>query len=260
MRIQCISDTHSRHRHLTSKAMGDILGNNKYDLLIHAGDFSNLGQKGEVEDFFNWCREIAPRYKHGIVVIAGNHDKSFDSKYGEYHIDDESGVSPKVIPSWVSNLKDSLVKDNIYYLENDSIIIDGVKIWGSPISPWFGGDRWAFNKFRGADEIGRVWDNIPLDVDIVVTHTPISYKLDYIPDSNEYVGCECLRYRIKEIKPLLHISGHIHEGYGTDYDQDTTYINAATCNLRYEPVNKPIVLDFDKANREVNIHGIHTLD
>jgi len=250
MKIVLISDTHGRHDHLTSKGMGNILPEG--DLLIHAGDFSNLGQKGEVEDFFDWCKTIAPRYKHGIVVIAGNHDKCFDPKYGEYHIDDEAGSLPKVIPAWVRNLKNTLYKYNIHYLENNAVILDDVMIWGSPISPWFSGDRWAFNKYRG-DEIGKVWSEIPLNSDIIVTHTPSSYKVDYIPDANEYAGCEELRFRIKEIKPMLHVCGHIHEGYGVDYDQDTIYVNAATCNLRYEPVNKPIVIEFNKTNREVTI-------
>ena len=253
MIIQVISDTHSRHRHLTSKAMGNILGDGKKDLLIHGGDLSVIGDKGEVIDFFEWLKGVAPRYTYGVVVIAGNHDRCFDTKFGEYSIDDENGDQPLVLPGWLKRLKLDLENHNIFYLENESITINGVNIWGSPISPWFHGDRWAFNRFRGDDEIGQIWKEIPLDTDIVVTHTPVSFKLDYIPDSHEYVGCEALRYRIKEIKPLLHICGHIHEGYGWDYDQDTTFVNAATCNLRYEPVNKPFVIDFNKAEKEVKI-------
>ena len=73
MKIVCISDTHGRHEHLTSKLMGNILPEG--DLLLHAGDLTNVGGKGEVEGVLDWLIEIAPRYTHGVVFIAGNHDR-----------------------------------------------------------------------------------------------------------------------------------------------------------------------------------------
>ena len=47
--------------------------------------------------------------------------------------------------------------------------IDGIKIWGSPITPYFYG--WAYNRNRG-EEIKKHWDLIPDDIDILVTHGP----------------------------------------------------------------------------------------
>jgi Icc-related predicted phosphoesterase len=244
MRIVTISDTHTFHDHLTSNANFP----NKLpdgDLLIHAGDFSSTGKKGEVEDFTGWLTKISHKYTYGIVFIAGNHDRSFDPKFNYEN-------NQKTKPTWlVDIIHDIESGGRICYLENSSTIINGVKIWGSPITPWFHGDRWAFNRYRG-EEIRKVWSNIPNDTNIVVTHGPVAYKCDFTQYDKLYVGCEELRTKCKEVKPLLHISGHIHEGYGYEYDEDTTYINTSICNLNYNPINKPWVLDLDIQNKEVN--------
>jgi Icc-related predicted phosphoesterase len=54
--------------------------------------------------------------------------------------------------------------------------------------------------------------------------------------------------KVNQIKPKIHVFGHIHEGYGYKDINDTLYLNASTCNLRYQPVNSPIVVDFSKEN------------
>jgi len=231
-KIVCISDTHTRHRHLSSKGMGNILPEG--DILIHAGDFSNVGGKGDVEDFIEWMMKISPRYTHGVVFIAGNHDKSFDPKFNQ-------GDKPV----WVKQILSDLVysEASVHYLENSSIILDGVKIWGSPITPWFYGDMWAFNRRRG-DEINEVWQGIPDDTDVIITHGPPKGYGDFTINDRSHVGCEHLRYRIQEIKPKLHVSGHIHEGAGVIEEGGTTYINASILDERYEITNDPVIFEY----------------
>lgn len=244
MKIIVISDTHNRHKRLTS--MNRLPAG---DLLIHAGDLTGQGLHNEVVDVFKWFRKIAPLYTHGIVFIAGNHDRSFDPKFN-------SSIPPEK-PDWLleelHKLKES--HSNITYLENESITIEGIKIWGSPTTPWFHGDRWAFNKYRG-DEIAEVWKAIPHDTDIVVTHGPVAYRKDYVPRNNEYTGCDDLRKVIEDIKPKVHIAGHIHEGYGIDFNVDTIFINAAICTLAYEPTNEPMVFDIDTKTKEVKFLSV----
>lgn len=234
MRIIAISDTHNRHHHLTSTRMNSILPDG--DLLIHGGDLTGQGHKGEVESVFEWFDKIASRYTHGIAFIAGNHDKSFDPKFNLQHETEK--------PTWLSNLLSNLKSNSIgiNYLENSDVVVNGLKIWGSPITPWFYGDRWAFNKRRGSD-INEIWNKIPTDTDIVVTHGPVYGKLDYTSYDRLYVGCEQLKEKISEVKPKIHISGHIHEGYGMTYDDSTTYYNASICTLGYEPNNKPFIIN-----------------
>jgi Icc-related predicted phosphoesterase len=47
----------------------------------------------------------------------------------------------------------------------------------------------------------------------------------------------------------MHVCGHIHEGYGLDYNLDTTFVNASICNQYYNPTNEPWV--FDIVGKEV---------
>ena len=51
-KITFISDTHNKHKHLTSKGMGNILGSG--DILVHAGDCTSMGQKHEINEFLKW--------------------------------------------------------------------------------------------------------------------------------------------------------------------------------------------------------------
>jgi len=67
------------------------------------------------------------------------------------------------------------------------------------------------------------------------------------------VGCADLDYHILRVKPLIHCFGHIHQGYGTEYKNDTYYVNASTCTESYNPTNKPIELEVDFKNKEVEI-------
>lgn len=66
-RIVILSDTHSLHDRLGPIPEGDIL--------IHAGDFSNVGSLGDCEGFGQFLASLPHPHK---VVIAGNHDVSFD--------------------------------------------------------------------------------------------------------------------------------------------------------------------------------------
>lgn len=246
MKLVCISDTHNKHWEITSLPDGD--------LLLHAGDLTGIGRQTEVQEFTEWAIKQASRYTYGIAFIAGNHDRSFDPKFGEYASEDEYKEGSKRKPEWLVSTLRNLKYNNtgIHYLEDSWLKVGGIKVWGSPVTPWFHGDRWAFNKHRGP-EIKEVWDQIPLDADVIMTHGPVSYKLDYIPRSAEYVGCEDLRKTVEKIKPLLYLSGHIHEGYGVEYSQDTTFINASICNEYYEPVNKPWEVEIDPLEKIVKI-------
>jgi Icc-related predicted phosphoesterase len=142
---------------------------------------------------------------------------------------------------------------NVFYLENGSVDIEGVKIWGSPYSPTFG-YGWGFNKDRGYD-INEVWNTIPMDTDIVITHSPIYGYNDVAQNTNQNVGCEDLYHRLQEVKPHLHFAGHIHEGYGY---RETTWggysFNGSSCNLRYEAVNPPITFDYDFTTKELKFN------
>jgi Icc-related predicted phosphoesterase len=105
------------------------------------------------------------------------------------------------------------------------------------------------------DEIKSKWDMIPDDTDVLITHGPPQEIRDFVDNwrSPSNVGCELLRHQVENrIKPLLHVFGHIHGAYGAAYVKDTLYVNASTCDERYEPINKPIVVDLVEIYGKIN--------
>lgn len=233
LRICHLSDTHGKH--------WDMEPVPECDVLAISGDISMAGREDEVRSFFKWLeRQAQATYK---ILIAGNHDLCFDN-------DRNGGKRPEWLEECLTNYKKYM--NSHYFLENSECIIEGVKFWGSPVTPWFHGDNWAYNKHRGAD-IKEIWNKIPMDTDVLITHGPPMYKLDYTVYSREYVGCEDLRQKIQEVKPLLHLFGHIHEGYGYAYDLDTHYFNNSICNLRYSMTGAPYLIETNFIDREIKI-------
>ena len=47
------------------------------------------------------------------------------------------------------------------------------------------------------------------------------------------VGCPHLKRKVREIKPKVHVFGHIHEGMGIEESDGTTFINASVVDFRY---------------------------
>lgn len=207
MRIVCISDTHGTHRNLQVP---------EGDMIIHAGDVTGRGTKIQVMDFLDWFEQLDICHK---VFIAGNHDFYFE----------------KADPNEIQQI----LPDNIIYLNDSGINIEGLNIWGSPIQPWF--YDWAFNRKRGA-EIRTHWDKIPAQSDLIITHGPAYGILD-TTIRNEAVGCKDLLKKIQQIQPRIHISGHIHEAYGRVNRNGVEFVNASVLDERYRMKNAPIVLD-----------------
>jgi hypothetical protein len=104
---------------------------------------------------------------------------------------------------------------SLIYLQNTSttLRIDSareVKVFGSPCTPKHG--NWAFQYPR--TRIG-IWNEmgIPEDTDILIAHGPPRTHLDL-----GLMGCEGLRKFLwgMQRKPLLHVFGHVHGGYGKE--------------------------------------------
>lgn len=207
MQFVLISDTHAQHRALTLP-MGDVI--------IHAGDISRRGEESEIVDFLNWFTCLDFQHK---IFIAGNHDFYFERN-------SEDRIK-EIIP------------ENITYLCDSGTTINKLKIWGSPITPWF--YNWAFNRRRG-EQIKHHWDLIPADTDILITHGPVFGKLDRTMVGHK-AGCEELLEKVQKVNPKIHICGHIHEAYGQISDAETHYVNASVLNENYLLINEPIVFE-----------------
>jgi Icc-related predicted phosphoesterase len=232
-KITLISDTHGKHTQLTKDLPGG-------DILIHAGDFMNSGYyKTEAIEFFNWFDAI--NNYDTKIFIAGNHDRLMED--------------PEWAPGYLTAYK------TIDYLQDEEIGIyhddlngelseDNIHIYGSPWQPEF--HNWAFNLPRNSDIMKEKWNAIPSHTDILVTHGPSFGFLD-LPGFGTpiNVGCEVLRHRIDELRPKIHVFGHIHGSYGYYYNGHTHFFNASVLNERYAYTNLPFNFEWDNITNEI---------
>lgn len=217
MRLTLVSDTHTKHNEL------DLPGG---DILIHAGDLMNSGyNKYDIEFFCKWLSEQP--YKHK-VFIAGNHDRIFQN-------------------DWLQ-AKKYIDAHDIIYLCDSEVVIDGIKIYGSPWQPEF--CSWAFNLPRDGEELKSKWDATPKDTDILITHGPPLDILDIsgAPYNTPKIGCSLLRRRVDLYPPKIHVFGHIHGGYGYEFHNGTHFFNASVLNEKYEYANEPVTIDWNKVD------------
>jgi Icc-related predicted phosphoesterase len=199
----CLSDTHELHRELEM---------HQASLYLFAGDFSMFSRNmSAIRDFNRWLGELgAP-----VVLTAGNHESFLAEE-------------PK---------KRSLLS-NATVLINESTSILGLKIWGSPVTPLYGG---AFGLSNPADR-RRLYATIPDDTDIFITHGPPFGILDVAPGSGYHAGDPELLEAVQRVQPMLHVFGHIHGAYGTEEIDDTLFVNAGLLGQGGGIEQKPVVL------------------
>ena len=230
MQIIAISDTHGKHRDVELP---------KGDVLVHAGDFTVHGEKSVTLDFVNWFSEQSFEHK---IFISGNHDMWAESHEVE--------------------LSRYASEQGVHYLCNSSVELEGMKFWGSPKTPRF--MDWAFMYSPGREAESQ-WSQIPATMDVIVTHGPPQGILDdlyvasdnkidndlglasavgsHSPAQSQSVGCEALAKRVMQIKPRLHVFGHIHEAFGSVRVGRTQFVNASVMDRHYNLANSPHQLD-----------------
>lgn len=214
MKIVLISDTHSVHEKIKIP---------ECDLLIHSGDCvmshnpEHRVYRNATLDFILWFN--SQNQAKNRVFIGGNHDFVMQKN-------DE----------WIREQLD----DGTHYLCEESIEINGLKIFGTPWQPYF--YDWAFNT-QSDEQMKQCWDKIPKDVDILVTHNPPKNVLD----GRGNYGCPILADNIfkeemyKNLK--IHTFGHIHTGRGHESINGIDFYNSTIVDNTYRPVFKPFVLE-----------------
>lgn len=209
MNIVCFSDTHQRHNRLKIP---------KCDILIFSGDMCSGGELHQVSNFAKWLSSNSENFEK-VIIVAGNHDICFE----------------KMKLAAISELSHHL-GDKLVYLQDSEYVFNGIKFYGSPWQPRF--FNWAFNLDRG-EHLKSVWDLIPDDTNVLVTHGPPHGIGD--KTSNTHVGCFDLLNRVSKLENLfLHVYGHIHEGNGHYISEgipNVNFCNASICDEQYYPTN-----------------------
>ena len=197
MKVVIASDTHFA-------LMKKIIDLPKGDILIMAGDL-DIYNSQHYDIFCQWMRQLPHKYK---IIIPGNHDL--------FWRDAKKGVAVDC--------------GDFSLLVHCGMEIEGLKVFGSPYTPWFG--NWAFMYRR----YHNLWDDIPSDTDVLITHGPPFGILDEVRSGTsigEKAGDHHLRRRVLEIKPRIHCFGHIHGGSGVMDLEGTKFINASVVDDLY---------------------------
>ena len=217
MLITTISDTHGKHRQLD-------LSQYPADILIHAGDWTAGTDIAfvETEEFLDWLEDQP--FNH-ILLIAGNHELTVE-RHQEFF--------QELLLSY----------PKITYLQDSGITIDNIKFYGSPYSNEF--CNWAFMEYE--QDLLAIWAKIPNDTQVLITHGP-AYdchdQVNNIHGPDDHVGSKSLTQRKQVLQDSLkaHISGHIHEAFGTSTSLGCTNVCASIVDEHYQLVNKPILLE-----------------
>jgi Icc-related predicted phosphoesterase len=208
LRLVLLSDTHELHREV------DVPDG---DIFIHAGDFTMFSKSMEaVVDFNDWLGELPHRHK---IVVPGNHEFFLEADPSE-----------------------RFMLDNAIVLINEGTEIEGLRLWGSPVTPLYGG---AFD-LRSAKDRKRLYAQIPHDIDVLVTHGPPFGILDTAPISGLHEGCPELLEAVMWVRPRLHVFGHIHTAYGIFQTEHTTFINAARLGLHDAADQAPFIFEMTR--------------
>jgi Icc-related predicted phosphoesterase len=216
MVLVLFGDTHELHREVEVPA-GDIL--------ICVGDFTMFSRNlSAIEDFNEWLGELPHRHK---IVVPGNHEFFLESNPERRSLLDYANV-----------------------LIDECIEIEGLTIYGSPMTPLYGA---AFGKSSAKDRELH-WSRVPDDTHVLVTHGPPLGILDLSPDQAEPMGDPELRNRIQELPSLkLHVFGHVHGAHGAVERDGVTFANVALMGHLGDLVQAPTVLRMTRGRPNINV-------
>lgn len=150
-------------------------------------------------------------------MVSGNHDITLDPDFYARHGLDFHNQEPQDALRCQELLENG---SSILWLKHESAVINlesptgprtTFKVFGSPYSPAKG--KWAFG--YGSNEAAGIWDLIPPETDIVLTHTSPKFHCDEARDRGS-AGCPALREALWRVRPRMAICGHVHEGRGVE--------------------------------------------
>eukprot|EP01084_Bolivina_argentea_P248794 416246_1 len=233
-----ISDTHMRHNDFDIPYKKDAI-----NILIHTGDFGNkakLTKNNEIPkqiyEFALWFKKQPHQKK---VIIAGNQEIAFNYFKREQ------------IQKYIFKQE-----DNIYYLQDESVKLYGINIYGSP---WTCSYKMGFSANKQL--LKEKWKMIPSNTHILLTHLPPLGIMDTVYKNNynftnicnmcqvvhqhykHWGNLDLLNEITNRIKPRVHLFGHVHSVNAHQTYKDVVFINSA---MDLIPIAHEFDVIFDK--------------
>jgi Icc-related predicted phosphoesterase len=205
MRIICVSDTYGLHERLVVPP-GDVL--------IHAGNCVLMErEKAGYIEFNNWLGKLPHPMK---ILVPGNHDLLLEA-------------SVQVRTSLISNAR---------VLVNELVVTAGLRIWGSPAND-FGPGAFVYP----SPQRRQLFEQVPEDLDILITHSPAAFTLDRASAEAEHCGDYWIQQLVRRVTPRLHVFGHVVNAYGITESSHTISVNACLLGDLGRLEHPPIVID-----------------
>lgn len=240
-------------------ALSDLHGNlpvikEDFDLMLICGDIC------PAHDHFNWYQRewlsttfaewvLGLPFKDKaskVIFIGGNHDR---------YLDEEPNPNQGYSSIYTDVLKPC--GGRLVYLEDDEYVfekesedgkVESLKIYGTPWCKIFG--RWWF--MRPDEKLAQLYDNIPEDLDILLTHDAPDIqgcaKISMGPWAGENAGNKVLAQAIKKREPRYVFFGHIHSASHslTKVYRKNTYIRCVSLlDEEYYPLFPPYVFEME---------------
>jgi len=205
MKFLLITDLHQNASALSW--INDQISQYKVDFVIHLGDVTNMGTAAD-------ATELLSKIESKVYVLPGNCDaRDMPSKIGDVAID----------------------------MHKKKVVIEGHDLVGLG-----GGNKSPFDSPFELDE-DEIYEGLKANASkgmILMTHAPSQGILDEIP-SGAHVGCPAIRRIVEEYRPILAMSGHIHEAIGCKVIDGTTFVNPGPAMDGYSAI---ITVDGDKVD------------
>lgn len=155
------------------------------------------------------------------ILVFGNHDDNI-------HMNARWNNIEKNLPEYIK------------VLNNTSFKYKGVKFYGSPNCKHIPGFLNTFNE----ETLKHIYSSMPSDTDILVTHTPPYGICDTVKYQSYHLGSVSLLEKVREIKPEIHIFGHIHTGKKYYKENGTQYYNVSILDENYKLAYKPTIINY----------------
>lgn len=232
MKIGLVSDTHHEIYGLTDHKWWDELQDKLFDVLVLAGDI------GTVEDIKYICKIISTKCKH-VILVHGNHECYKSARV--------------IVVEALKSLSESI--DNVHFLDNSSIEIDGKVFYGGCLWTNFDNnpinietclhclndfrmirDMWGHSgAFTMLEQHQQFIDNAPDNIDVCVSHFSPSFQGVTEEFRGSLINCYFHNnletfMETHNVKYWLH--GHIHQS--VEYTHHDTTIIANPLGYHFE--------------------------